>query len=140
MLRVSGFSGAKRTNFNMKDRVTADIVRTIQDMKMILNQVECHHLRGSIFPGVSSLFNWLYCIRYSTKIFKLKKYGFIIWNNYIFVYHSLSNIIFNANVSLYSYLDIINFTCEHGAAKLCFTSKSPHGQCSYLCIILYITT
>jgi hypothetical protein len=38
MVRVSGFSGAKITNFNIKERVTVDIVRIIKDMKMILTE------------------------------------------------------------------------------------------------------
>jgi hypothetical protein len=39
IVRVSGFWGAKITNFNAKDRVTADIVRTLKYMKMILTKV-----------------------------------------------------------------------------------------------------
>jgi hypothetical protein len=41
---VSGFLGARMTNFNSRDRVTAKSVKTIKEMQMILTRRCCHHL------------------------------------------------------------------------------------------------
>jgi hypothetical protein len=35
---VPGFAGSRMTNFNVRERVTAKIVKTTRDMQMILNQ------------------------------------------------------------------------------------------------------
>jgi hypothetical protein len=51
---ISSFFGAKTTNINTRERIIANIISTIKDMPMILTQVYCHHLRGSIFLGTFS--------------------------------------------------------------------------------------
>ena len=56
---VSGFLGARIMNFNIRERVTANIVRTIKDMQIILTQRWCHHLRGPIFLVTYLLNSWL---------------------------------------------------------------------------------
>jgi len=59
---VSRFLGARITNFNSKERVTANIVRMIKDMQMILTYRYCHHLRSSIFFETLSLYSGFGCI------------------------------------------------------------------------------
>jgi hypothetical protein len=56
---VSGFLGARTTNINTRERVNANIVRTIKDIEMILTQQWCHHFCGSIFLVASSLYSRL---------------------------------------------------------------------------------
>jgi hypothetical protein len=52
---ISGLFGARITNFNNRERVTATIARTIKDMQMILNQRWCHHLLGPVILLTNSL-------------------------------------------------------------------------------------
>jgi hypothetical protein len=51
--------GARKTNFNSREIVTANIVRTMKDMQIILTRGSCHHLRGPIFLGLYSLYRRL---------------------------------------------------------------------------------
>jgi len=58
----SGFVGARMTNFNNKERVTAIIVKTIKEIPMILIQRWCHHLDRLWFPMSSWMYAGLLCI------------------------------------------------------------------------------
>jgi hypothetical protein len=59
MVVISDFLGTRITNFNTRDRLIANIVRTIKDMPMILTQRWCHHLCGPILSEANSRNSWL---------------------------------------------------------------------------------
>jgi hypothetical protein len=48
---LSDFFGAKTTNINTREIIIASSIKIINDIKMILTQVFCHHLCGLIFFG-----------------------------------------------------------------------------------------
>ncbi len=52
---VSGFLGAKITNFNTRESETTNIVTTMKQMKMIVTRRWCHHLCGLVFSLSNSL-------------------------------------------------------------------------------------
>jgi len=64
---ISSFLGARITNFNTRGRVTANIIRTIEDMRIILVQRYCHRLPSILSLALYSLYNGLYYILCSLK-------------------------------------------------------------------------
>jgi uncharacterized protein YsxB (DUF464 family) len=52
---VSGFLGAKITNFNTRESETTNIVTMMKQMKMIVTRRWCHHLRGLVFSLSNAL-------------------------------------------------------------------------------------
>jgi hypothetical protein len=67
MVVVSGFLGARMTNFNTSESVTVKIVRMIKEMKMFLTQRWRHHLRSLLFPVSYLMYVEFLCILCSTR-------------------------------------------------------------------------
>jgi hypothetical protein len=67
---VSGFAGARITNFNSRERVTIKTAKMIKEMEII--QRRRRHLGRSLFP-VKLSYAWLLCIMCFTRSFNLNE-------------------------------------------------------------------
>jgi hypothetical protein len=70
VMLVSGFAGARITNFNSRERVTIKTAKMIKEMEII--QRRCRHLGRPLFP-VKLSYAWLLCIMCFTRNFNLNE-------------------------------------------------------------------